>query len=152
MQRVGNTVGPLIVTTQHGLDDSNADELTQTPTEVDISGEMPTQGHGADLRRVGDGKGLENTPRDTAHNLRSKERLDVLRGEEEGDEGGQPRQTGDDGLAIAEAFGRPAVEDQTDDFANDSTVTEASLPLVVEIRLMIGFCVFLQLQNIEFSA
>ena len=36
------TVGPLISSAQHGFDDSDANYLTKSPTEIDIGREVPT--------------------------------------------------------------------------------------------------------------
>ena len=91
---------------------------------------MSTQGNWTDFGRIRDGERLEHTPWDTAQDLGSKKCLDVLCSEEKRDEGRQPRQTGDDRFAVPESFGRPAVDEQANDFADNSTVTEARLPLV----------------------
>jgi hypothetical protein len=48
--------------------------------------------------------------------------LDVLGGEEEGDAGGEPDEASDDGVSIAESFGEPTVEDETDDRTNVGTL------------------------------
>jgi hypothetical protein len=47
------TVGPLIRSSQHGLDDSNSNDLTETPAEIDVCGQVATQCNGAYFRCVG---------------------------------------------------------------------------------------------------
>ena len=48
--------------------------------------------------------------------------MDVLGGEEEGDAGGEPDETADDCIAVAETFGEPAVEEETDDGTDVGTL------------------------------
>ena len=43
-------------------------------------------------------------------------------GEEEGDAGGEPDETADDCIAVAETFGEPAVEEETDDGTDVGTL------------------------------
>jgi hypothetical protein len=80
LQRVRYAIGPLIGPLQHGLDDSNSDQLSQTPAEVHISvrssvsigwpylrdairSEISAKRNRAHLRSVGDSKRLEDSPR-----------------------------------------------------------------------------------------
>ena len=48
LKRIRNAVCPLIGSSQHRLDDSDADHLTEAPTEVDVGRQVATKGDGAD--------------------------------------------------------------------------------------------------------
>jgi len=106
----------------HGSQDCDTDFLTKTPAEVDICCEITSERDGANFGSVGDADGLEDTPGQTTEDFGSEEHLDVLGGEEEGDAGGEPDQTADDCIAVAEAFGEPAVEEETDDGTDVGTL------------------------------
>jgi hypothetical protein len=115
LKSVGNSVGPLIVTIQHGVDNSNTNLLTDSPAEVDVGGEVTTEGNGADLGCIGDGDGLEDTPRNTAKDLADKQRLDVLGSKENGDAAGKPDEETNDGVAVTETLRNPTVDEETND-------------------------------------
>lgn len=89
---------------------------------------MASKGNRTHLRGVGNGQCLENTPRQTAENLGDQQGLDVLRGEEDGDEAGEANKGGDDGPAVAETLRDVAVDEEADDFADGDAVGEAGLP------------------------
>jgi hypothetical protein len=130
----------------HGLDDSNGNELSKTPAEVDVSGKVSSKSDGADFGGVSDGQSLEDTPLlrlsvfvvasmnrratywDTAQDLSDKKCLDVLSSEEDCGETHEKDQTADDGVAVAEPLRDPTVDEETDDGANIGTVAQASLP------------------------
>jgi hypothetical protein len=104
----------------------------------ELTGEISTERNRANLRRIGNGQGLEDTPGDTAENLGDLQGFDVLRREEDSREDDDERETDHDGEAIAKAFGNNAVDEETDDFAYVGAVAETSLPgrgnLVASIR------------------
>jgi hypothetical protein len=62
LQSVGNTVGPLILSAGHSLDDSNGNELSKSPAEVDVGGKISSESYRADFGGVSDGQSLEDTP------------------------------------------------------------------------------------------
>lgn len=96
--------------------------MSETPAEVDVCGEITSEGDGADFGGVGDADGLEDTPRETAEDFGGEEHLDVLGGEEEGDAAGEPDEAADDGVSISEALREPAVEEETDDGTDVGTL------------------------------
>lgn len=128
LQTIGDAIRPFIIALQHGVNYANADFLTQTPAEVDISGEVTAESNGTDFRSVGDGESLEDTPGDTAEDFGSKQGLDVGSSEEDGGEGSDEEETDHDGLAVAEALGHKAVDEETNNFADLGAVAESRLP------------------------
>lgn len=127
LQSIWNAVSPLIGAIQHGVNHTDTDNLTQAPAEVDVGGEITAEGDRADLGGVGDGDGLENTPRDSTQNFGDDESLDVLGGEEDGDEAGKEDEAGEESFTVAPAFGDVAVDEETDDFAAHGTLLRLSI-------------------------
>lgn len=122
LKTVGDAVCPLVVALQHGEDDSDTDFLAKTPAEVDVGGEVASQGDGTDFGGVGDGEGLEDAPRNTAQDLGDQQSLDIGRSEEDGREGGDHDEAGHDGFPVAESLGDKTVDEETNDFADSSAL------------------------------
>jgi hypothetical protein len=118
----------------HGSQYSDTDFLTKTPAEVDICCEITSERDGANFGGVGDANGLEDTPGKTAEDFGGEKHLDVLGGEEEGDAGGEPDETADDRIAVAEAFGEPAVEEETDNGTDVGTLDSCVSDHVAKIE------------------
>lgn len=54
LQVVRQLPGEVVSAAELGLDNSDTDDLTETPAEVDVGGEVLTECHGHDFRGVGD--------------------------------------------------------------------------------------------------
>jgi hypothetical protein len=89
-QTVWQSIGPLVGTLKHGLDNTDSDELSPTPAEVAICCEIATKRHGADFGSVRDGDRHENTPWDSREDLTGQQRLDIVRSEEDGGDADEP--------------------------------------------------------------
>lgn len=126
LESVGNSVSPLVLAVQHGVDDSDTNLLADSPAEVDIGGEVTTEGDGADLGGVGDGDGLEDTPRDTTEDLGGEQSLYILSSEEYGDAARQPDEAANDGVAVSKTLRDPTVDEETNDGTAVGTLLEIS--------------------------
>ena len=129
LQAVGDPIGPFVVPGQHGSNDSDANQLAEPPAEIDIGGQIPSQGDRTDFRGVGDGQSLEHTPGDTTENLRREEGLNILGCEKDGRPCTDQDETGHDGVPISESLRGPPVDEETDDLTHGGTVAQSGLPL-----------------------
>jgi len=84
-----NSISPFVRSPSITDDGADTNQLTKAPAGVDVRRQIATKSHGADLRSVGDGEGLEHTPRNTTQNLSYLKMDDVLRREEDGCESRQ---------------------------------------------------------------
>lgn len=123
LKAIGDAVRPLVVALQHGEDDSDANLLAETPAEVDVGGEVASEGDGTDFGGVGDGEGLEDAPGDSAQDLGDQQGFYIGRSEEDGCEGGDEDEACHDGFPVAESLGDEAVDEETDDFADSSALS-----------------------------
>lgn len=117
LESIWNAVRPFIVALEHGVDDAYADLLAKTPAEVDIRRQVPTQSNWTNLRCIGDGQCLEDTPRDTTQYFSNQQSLNVLGGKEDGCEASYTGETGHDSVTITKSFRDPAVDKKTNDLA-----------------------------------
>jgi hypothetical protein len=124
LQRLDKTyaIGPLVSSTKHTSDNSNANQLAQSPAEVDISSKIPSQCHWAHLTCVSNGKSLEYTPWDTAEDFRDLEMNDILCGEEDSCEANDESEAGHDGVTITEALRDETINEETNDFSYIGTL------------------------------
>lgn len=129
LQSIGDPVRPLVIPINHTLDHTDTDQLSQSPAEVDIGREVPTQRNRTHLRSIGDGQCLKNTPRNTGQNFRSQQRLDIRGGEEDGGPRCDQNETSHDSITISEAFRSPAINEKADNFSDIGAVTQTRLPL-----------------------
>ena len=116
VERVGNAIHPLVGPVQHAFDDANCDQLSQSPAEVDIRREVPTQSDGADLGGTGNGERLEHSPR-ILHRIQATRHR----------------------LPIAEPFANPAVDEEADHPSNVGAISESSLPACWDLIRRIGY-------------
>jgi hypothetical protein len=140
LQSKGNLVPELIIAGDHGTENTRGDELAENPAEVDVGSEISAEVGRADLRGVGGGEGLEDTPGNTDKDL-SNEKLNQRLGEEDDeDEANAANESTDQGLAITEAISDDTVEEKTDDLTAESSVGETRLPsscqLIRAVRLL----------------
>jgi hypothetical protein len=101
----------LVIPIQHTLNHTDTNQLAKTPTEVDVCGQISSQRHGAHLRGIGDGQGLEYTPWNTAKDLRNKQGLYVFGCEEDGRPSTDEDETGHNSISVTEAFRGPAIDE-----------------------------------------
>lgn len=78
LQSPGKTETPFSGTVDLGANDTDADDLSKTPTEVDVAGEVSSERNGTDFRRISNCESLEDTPRNTAENLANEHGGEVL--------------------------------------------------------------------------
>jgi hypothetical protein len=86
LEAIGDSVIPLIISVNHGMNDSDTDLLTESPAKVDICREISSKGNRTNFRGICDADGLENAPWDTTEDFGSQQGLHVLRHEEQSDE------------------------------------------------------------------
>lgn len=115
LESIWNAVRPFIVALEHGVNDAYADLLAKAPAEVNIRRQVPTQSNWTNLRCIGDGQCLEDTPRDTTQYLSNKQGLNVLGGKEDGCEASYTDKTDHDSVAITKSFRDPTVDEKTND-------------------------------------
>lgn len=125
----GDTVGPFGVHVEESTEDTGRDQLTNNPAEVDIGREVWSKNDGGNIRSIGQGESLENTPRDTEQDLAGKDHLDVLGKEDDEDEGNHEHLGEDHGLLVANGIRHPAVEIETDDLAAHASDLDVCLPV-----------------------
>lgn len=104
LQGIGDTICPFIVASEHGTDNTNTNLLAEAPAEVDIGGQIATEGHRADLGRIGDGESLKDTPWNAAQNLSDEQGLDILGGKEDGCEARDTDEAGTYSISIPKAL------------------------------------------------
>ena len=63
LERIRDSIRPLICAAQHGFDNANTNHLTETPAKVHISRKVTSQCYRTDFRGIGNGERLENSPR-----------------------------------------------------------------------------------------
>ena len=83
LKRIRNPVTPLIISRKHRSNNSNSNDLSQTPAEIDICRQVSTKSNRAHLGSVSNRKCLENSPWDTTENLGNQEMYNRLSGEED---------------------------------------------------------------------
>lgn len=114
-----------VLTTNHT---SHSNDLSKTPAEIYPRRQVPSQRHWAALGRIRDAQSLKDAPRNAAEDPSDKELGKcvgcVVYGCESCDHG----QGYDDGPAVAEFLGDPAVDYQAYEFGSLSAVIEACLP------------------------
>lgn len=58
----GDSVCPLVIPGSHGLEHTGGEELPNDPAQIDVGGEVSTEGDGRNLTSIGDDTGLERAP------------------------------------------------------------------------------------------
>jgi len=126
------SIRPLVFPWQHRLDDPNTDDLTKTPAEIDVGGQVTAKSNGANFGGVCDSESLEDTPRNTTQNLRNLQIDHTLGSEKDSRKANNEHEASHDGVSVAEAFRDEAVDEETNDFSNVGTLF-SSEPIASEI-------------------
>lgn len=138
LQGKGNLVSPLVVACNHASEHARGNELTKDPAEVDVGGEVGSEMSRADLRGIGGGQSLEDTPRDADQDLADQELDQSLGEEDDEDEADAAAKCANERLAIAESICDDAVDEETQDLAAQSPVGETRLPRSSELVAAVG--------------
>ncbi|KAJ8108978.1 hypothetical protein OPT61_g7795 [Boeremia exigua] len=125
LQSVGDAVRPLVLAVDQGANHTYADELTETPAEVDVVSAQRNRTH---LARVGNGKRLEHAPRDTTQNLRDQKMHNRLRREENGGKADDQEQTPHNRIPVPNGLTNPAIQKQPNNLTDNNTITQPGLP------------------------
>jgi hypothetical protein len=96
--------------------------LTHNPAQVDICGEISTEGDWSYLRGVGSSHGLEDTPRNALEYLASEKHWEVLREERDENEATHRKQCHEDRLAVPDFIDNNASSIETEDFTDLGTI------------------------------
>ncbi len=113
---------------------THPNNLSQTPAEIDISSEIPSQRNWANLRRISDRQSLENSPGNTTQDLGDLEIDDVLCGEEDGCECDNESQAGHDRVSVSEALGNVTIDEKTDDLADIGTLVDQQTIFICRMK------------------
>lgn len=84
LESKGDSVGPVTSHCAESSENASTDELTDDPAQVDIGCQVWTEDNGSDVRGIGEGEGLEDTPRETEEDVSGQEDVEV--GCKEGEE------------------------------------------------------------------
>jgi hypothetical protein len=127
-ERSAYSICPLICSWQHRFNNSNANNLTKTPAEIDIGGEVSTKSNGTDFRGVCDRESLENAPRNATQDLRNLQIDDTLSREENSRETNDENETGHNCVSVPESLRDEPIDEETNDLSDICTVTQSRLP------------------------
>lgn len=115
--------------TQHqsGLEEAIAIGWQREYAKVDVRAKIGAQHNRADFGGVCGRQSLENAPRDAAEDLTDQEGLDVLGEEWDEDEADHSKERNHHSSPVAIFLRNDAVDEQTKDLANESTIGQSRL-------------------------
>jgi hypothetical protein len=121
--------GPFGSAVKKSLYYASSDELTYDPGEIDIGCQVSTDLQWSDLRGVGGGESLEDTPRNALKDLASEEGRKVLGKEGYEDENYHEDERAKHGLLIPDLVGNIPIKVQADGRTTLTTGTKIGLPI-----------------------
>ena len=111
LQTEGNPVGPFTLQRCHATENSGCSELTNNPAQIYIGRQVCSQHYRTDIGRVGDGEGLEDTPRNTLQKASGHKRFHILRKEWNESKGNHEKERNIHGLSVAKLVGNDTVDE-----------------------------------------
>lgn len=124
----GDLVGPFGLVVNQSPVDTGRDDLSDNPTQVDVSRKVLSKSDGHDFSGVGDGHGLESTPRETKQQV-TGEKHGKVDGEELDEQETSQTDEGDKhGESVSEHFRCNTGDLETENVSDLGRDTQSCLP------------------------